>query len=127
MAEDAKTPESNDLKDYDHRDLLFPGKYLKGADLRGKKVSVTIARIEPRHKMESKGRGKKTKVEYKPVMFFAGKEKGMKLNGTNHDRIAEYHGDTPSGWIGKQIPLYTEKVDAFGRIWDAIRVVPKGK
>jgi hypothetical protein len=52
-----------DLTKFAHVDLLFPSKYLKSADLRGRDVTITIEEIEPRHELVSK-QGK----ELKPII-----------------------------------------------------------
>ena len=58
---------------------VFPSKYLKAGDLDGHAVAVTISHIA----MEEVGQG-----DVKPVLFFAGKEKGLVLNKTNGGVIA---------------------------------------
>ena len=114
----------NDLEKYNHVDLLHPSKYLKGAELMGKTVTVVIDGIDPRAPL------KKTdgSTEYRPLLRFKGKDKLMVLNKTNAQAIAKMHGSEVRKWIGKSIRLRAERVTAFGKDWDALRVVPdKGK
>lgn len=111
-------PQSNDIRDYNHVDLLFPGKYVKAGELRGRDVTVTIESIEPRHEL---ARTDGTK-EYKPILRFAGKEKGMVLNKTNATTIAGLFGPEVSAWIGRSITIYPAHIQAFGKAHVAIRV-----
>lgn len=113
----------NNLEEYNHVDLLHPGKYLKGAELMGKTVTVTIDGIDPRAEL------KKTDgtTEHRPLLRFEGKEKMMVLNKTNAQTIAMIHGTEVKGWLGKSIKLRAEKVRAFGKDWDALRVVAERK
>jgi hypothetical protein len=60
-----------------------PSKYLKHTDLGGKAISVTIKELE-----EQTLNGEK-----KYVLLFKNKDKGLVLNRTNWDLVAEQHGD----------------------------------
>lgn len=91
----------------------FPSNYLKAADLQGRRVPVTIANVT----MEDIG------GDYKPVVKFQGKDKGMVLNKTNANMIAEISGSEETDeWSGVQIMLYPTKTDFQGKRVDAIRV-----
>ena len=59
----------------------FPSTYLKASDLKGASPTVTIERVE----YEAVGRQK----DMKPIVYFAGKEKGLVLNKTNCNKIVE--------------------------------------
>jgi hypothetical protein len=37
------------------------------------------------------------------------------------------HGTEVRKWIGKKIKIRAEKVRAFGKVWDALRVVDEGE
>lgn len=93
----------------------FPSNYLKASDLGEAQPVVAIDRVE----VEPIGRGK----EMKPVVYFAGKQKGMVLNKTNSKKIAEIAGshDTDD-WHGVQVKLYATEVDFQGETVEAIRV-----
>lgn len=94
----------------------FPSTYLKAADLQGRQVTVTISHI----KLEEVG------GEHKPVMYFAGKERGLVLNKTNAMMIADTYGDETDAWQGQPVTLFEARVDFQGRTVAAIRVsVPK--
>ena len=51
--------------------------------------------------------------------------KPMILNATNNKTIAKLF-KTPyiEQWSGRKIQIYTEKVKAFGEVWDALRIRP---
>lgn len=106
------------LREFNHVDLLFPSKYAKAIDLRGKSVPVTIDRIEPREELMMAG-GRK---DYKPVIYLRGKEKGWILNKTNARSIAKVYGPEVMGWVGKTVVIFSTKVEARGEQVDAIRV-----
>lgn len=91
----------------------FPSTYLKAADLQGRRVSVTIAGV----RMEDIG------GEHKPILSFVGKDKGLVLNKTNANMIAEITGSEETDeWEGQAIVLYPTKTDFQGKRVDAIRV-----
>lgn len=92
----------------------FPSKYLKAADLQGRKVSVTIDSIEMANIGDDTD---------KLVVWLVGKTKGFVLNVTNANMIAEIAGSEETDtWKGIKLVLYPTKVDYQGRRVDAIRV-----
>ena len=93
---------------------MFPSKYLKAGDLQGQEVVVTILGIS----FETVGENTK------PILAFAGKNKGLVLNVTNGRTIGGLHGEETDGWIGKSIILGTAWVDFQGNTVEAIRVRP---
>lgn len=90
----------------------FPSDYLKAADLGGRQIMVTMSHVA----MNDIG------GEPKPILYFDGKEKGIVLNKTNANKIAELFGDDTEDWKGQQIVLYEAMVDFQGRTVAAIRV-----
>ncbi|MPZ20111.1 MAG: hypothetical protein GEV06_19670 [Luteitalea sp.] len=98
----------------------FPSNYLKASDLGEAQPVVAIDRVE----LEPVGRSK----EMKPVVYFAGKQKGMVLNKTNSKKIAEIAGshDTDD-WHGVQVRLFATEVDFQGETVEAIRVKAPAK
>jgi len=98
---------------------FFPSKYLNSADLDGQgDVPVTIRELREEEVQNPEGG-----TEQKPVLRFEGAEKGLILNRTNADTVAELHGPNVEGWTGKRIVLFIEKdVHAFGKRWDVIRI-----
>lgn len=65
------------------------------------------------------------KKEICSVIHFYEDIKPMILNATNNKTIANLL-KTPyiEQWTGKKIQIYTEKVKAFGQVWDALRIRP---
>ena len=92
---------------------VFPSNYIKASDLQGQARLLTISAIA----LEQLGTG-----ESKPVLQFAGHDKGLVLNKTNASILAASFSPETDGWIGKQIELYPDKVSFQGRIVDAVRV-----
>ena len=96
---------------------LFPGKYLKAADLKGREPIVTIDRVE----IEKVGSGDDAKN--KPVVYFKDKDRGVVLNVTNATMIAELAGDDDiDNWGGVEIKLYMAQVEFQGKRGPAIRI-----
>ena len=83
-------------------ELLFPSKYIRGADLAGKDVTVTVKRIEKGAELVKAG----GEIERKPVMHFAETEKMLVLNKTNMRTIAGLYGKPVADWLGKKIVLF---------------------
>lgn len=108
----------DDLKNFSHIDLLFPSRYVKAADLRGKSVTVVIERIVPREKLMMAG----GKSDNKPVVYLRGKDKGWILNKTNARDIAKAWGPEILEWIGRPVVIVSKQVEARGETVDAIRI-----
>ena len=92
---------------------MFPSKYVAAADLNGMEVPVEIARITPESMPEGESR---------PVVYFAGMQKGMVLNRTNAKRIEALHGSETNNWIGARIVLYPSETEFKGDTVPCIRV-----
>lgn len=94
---------------------LFPSRYLKAADLKGQRRILTLSKIAS----EEVGRAK----ERKPIVYFQKCTKGMVLNKTNANKIAEVVGSKNiADWPGKQVVLYPTMVDLSGNLVEGIRV-----
>jgi len=94
---------------------LYPSNYLKASDLKGTQPVVTIDRVE----FEPVGRQK----EMKPIVYFAGKDKGVVLNKTNANKIAELAGSTETDdWTGVKVRLFSTHVEFQGESVEAIRI-----
>ena len=111
---------TNNIADYADFELMYPGRYIKGVEVKaaGRPVTLTIKRIEPRHELKGK---KGDTSEFKPCLFFVETEKGAVLNRTNSETLASCFGRDPRNWIGKRVVPCTESVRAFGRVRDALR------
>ena len=86
----------------------FPSPYVSAKDI-VHPVTVTIDRWEE-HEFLDKKTGDLRK---QPVLFFAGKDKGLVLNKTNAFTIANWWGLQFDSWIGKQLILDTHETN-FG-------------
>ncbi len=93
---------------------LFPSRFLKAADLKGRTVKVKIQKVE----VEEIGQDK----DEKPVIYFEGVERGLVMNKTNGVAIAEIHGDATDGWTGKEIEIFSMMVPYQGQNVAAIRI-----
>ena len=92
----------------------FPSKYLKAADLDNRTIKVKIDRVV----FEEIGQNK----DRKPVIYFAGTEKGLVLNKTNAEQIGSVAGQEMDAWSGKDIELFSQMVPFQGQSVAAIRV-----
>lgn len=97
-------------------DQFGSNKFLKSADLQGNVAKVKIQDVQ----VEKLGEDRKM------VMHFFGKEKGMVLNKTNAMTIGDAYGEDTDDWIGKEIEVFSMKVEFQGRMVDGLRVrVPR--
>jgi hypothetical protein len=97
---------------------VFPSKYLKGADLFGGILPVTIKLVALENMKDQDGN-----EQQKPVAYFEGGVKPLVLNMTNWNFLRDHYGDESDLWNGKQAALITVKVTAFGKTTDAPRFV----
>jgi hypothetical protein len=102
------------------RDEVFPSKYLKAADLKGKPRIVTIERAQ--YETLKSLDGKETQ---KIVLYFENVPKSLPLNATNFDAVCDATGfpDTED-WPGQRIELYPTKTSMGGQLVDCIRIRP---
>ena len=92
-------------------------RWLKAADLAGRKHKLTIQSIEVVDIKDQKGVSTR-----KAGLTFAGKQKGLLLNKTNAKLISSEHGDDMDKWVGKQITVFPTTTDFAGEQVDCIRV-----
>lgn len=92
-------------------------KWLKAGDLKkdGRPIKAEVI-IDRPEVVEFKDGTKKI------GLFFSGKEKGLVLNKTNAQLIAEQHGSNMSEWRGKRIKIYATTTDFGGERVECIRV-----
>jgi hypothetical protein len=98
-------------------DVMYPGRFLKSADLDGKIVTVTIADINAE---ELEGDKNKKKREY--ILTFVGKKKSFVLNKTNACLIVQMFGKNPNTWRGKRVTIYPTQCRFGPKTVDCIRV-----
>jgi len=102
------------------RDDLFPSKYLKCADLKGKPRVVEIEQAPIETLKNPKG-----EEQRKPVLYFKGAKKALPLNLTNFDAVAAIaSSDETNDWPGTKIELYPATTMMGGKITDCIRIRP---
>ncbi len=94
----------------------FPSNYVKASDQNGKPCPLTIRTCV----LEELGQG--NDKEKKPVLYFNGAQKGLVLNKTNSNVVAEAYGDETVGWEGKPVEVYPTQVEFKGKQVDGIRV-----
>lgn len=104
---------------------VYQSPYIKPAELAGRTMKATIQRVTL-DTFEYNSR--KTK---KLVCWFAmtdGKLRGVPLNQTNADILADLLGDESDEWKGKQINVYAEIASVGGKEVSVFRVsVPDKK
>ena len=110
-----------------HWRKIVESDYLAGADLddgQGNHPAITVTiRSASREKVMDPG----TKKEEPCLIlkFAESRWKPMICNATNAKAISKATGsEYIEDWAGKQITIGTERVKAFGELWDALRVRP---
>lgn len=92
----------------------FPSNFLKHTDLNGKKLKLTVSHVE----MEKLG------DDTKPVLYFAGKQKGLVLNKTKASILAASFGDDTDDWQGQEVAIFPTQVTFGGEVKPAIGIEP---
>lgn len=95
------------------KDQIFPSKYIKEPDLRGRDVTATIESVE------------RVTFQGKPglVVHFEGKEKGLVVNQTIFDQIEASTGESDTDrWPGHRITLYPTETTYQGEMKPVVRV-----
>ena len=75
---------------------VFPSKYLKAADL-DEDVELTIRSVVLEELKSEDG------SEQKPICYFEEGERGLLLNKTNWNALAQQFGDESDAWAGKTV------------------------
>lgn len=97
---------------------MFPSKYLKGIDLNDQFWTLTIARVELVEVFIPPATR-----DHKWAIYFKGAHKGMILNKTNAEAMAEiFRSDDTDDWLGKRITIFPEQVKVSGAWKIGIRV-----
>jgi hypothetical protein len=96
---------------------IFPSRYLKSHELQGKTPTVTIARLALE---QVRGR---QKVDTKAVLYFKGHSKGMLLNKTNAQSVAQIAKSAQTeAWTGVAVTLYATTATFGQDVHDVIRI-----
>lgn len=99
-------------------ELMFPSKYLRAADFKGKDVSMTISGVD-----SDELRMKDNSKEMKYIVHFDETDKMLVLNKTNAYAIADSLDELDAlKWIGHKITLFPTTCPCFGKTVDCIRV-----
>lgn len=86
-------------------EILFPGRFIKSVDLKGRDVTLVIASV------------KAEEIEDKPkaILTFEGTKKAMVMNRTNAEAIKLMFGRETEQWLGKRITIFPAAMkDPFG-------------
>jgi hypothetical protein len=91
----------------------LPSKYLSAPDVGKRQVKLVMRTVETEQMNDGKSA---------PVLYFTKAKKGLVLNKTNGLIIAAAYGDEMTHWTGKEVILFTMKVQYKEKIVDAIRI-----
>lgn len=111
----------------DHYAAYFDHTYLRWFDLQGYPALVKITKAERKVEMTLPG-GAKCRKPVITLEMLQGKivdVKPLVLNATNAAAIAAIHGNSVSGWIGKEIVLFQTERLLRGKPVEAIGVRAK--
>lgn len=94
-------------------DELYPGRFLKAGDFKGKKPTLTIAAVDLEELVGEKG------PQIKGVIHFERTEKAWALNKTNGICLKHMFGRKVQEWVGKRVTLYAGTWDGEEciRVW----------
>jgi len=99
------------------KDDAFPGKYLKAGELPEEGQVFTISKVT------EEDLGTAGNKDRKPVVWFQGETKGLVLNVTNFNSIAQVTNEPDTdNWGGHKVTLYPTEVEFQGKPMLAIRV-----
>ena len=93
---------------------VYGGQYLKAAMIGEDRFRLEIRQVAE----ELVGQEEDRKL----VVYFSGTEKGLVLNATNANTLAEAYGDDSDTWPGKVIVLFTEWTEYGGKRMKGLRV-----
>jgi hypothetical protein len=86
-------------------DELYPGRFIKASEFKGKKPTLTIASVKIDELIGDKG------PQIKGVIGFVETEKQWALNKTNGICLKDMFGRKVQDWVGKRVTL-------FAGMWD---------
>ena len=87
-------------------DILFPGRFVKAGDLKGKDQTLEISAVRIEELPQDKGG---TRV--KGIIAFKGAKKEWVLNRTNGEALKAMWGRDTGDWIGKRVTLFPAMYD----------------
>lgn len=94
-------------------DQLFPGRFMKAGEFKGKKPTLTIAAVELDELEGTKGK------QIKGIISFKETEKALALNRTNGVCLKGMFGRSVQEWIGKRVTLFADQWNGEDciRVW----------
>lgn len=94
-------------------DELYPGRFIKAVDFKGKRVTLRIAKVDLEDLEGDKGK------QRKGVIGFESTEKLWALNKTNGICLKEMFGKKVQEWVGKRVTLFPAQYDGEDciRVW----------
>lgn len=98
-------------------DELFPGRFIKAGEFKGKDVTLTIDKIHLEDLPQDKG-GEKTRG----IISFRESKKQWVLNRTNAECLKAMWGRDTKDWIAKRVTLFPTMVQVRGGKELAVRV-----
>jgi len=93
---------------------VYGGQYLKAIMVGENRFRLSIKRVDE----ELVGQEQDRKL----VVYFTQTDKGLVLNATNANTLAEAYGDDTDAWPGKVVTLYTDWTEFGGRRMKGLRV-----
>ena len=92
---------------------MFPGRFMKAADFKGAKVTLTIASVKIEELIGDKG------PQIKGIISFDRTEKSLAINKTNGICFKEMFGKKVQEWIGRRVTLFpgTHDGEPCIRVW----------
>lgn len=95
---------------------LFPGRYIKAADLGNRETVLTIDRLS----LEVVGTD--GDAEEKPVLYFRDRKSGLVLNKTNATALVEFLGGETNDWEGQPVVLFPTRTQFGSKMVDCVRI-----
>lgn len=103
---------------------MYPSKYAKGEDLKGREVTLTISRVSTERMRPSPNKPEEDKF----VIYFQETQKGVILSMTLAKQIAQAIGSEETNqWPGRRVTIYPENINVAGvqRIAIRAKAAPK--
>ncbi len=82
-------------------DMLFPGRFMKSGEFKGRDVTLTITGVEMEDLPQDKG-GEKARG----IISFTETKKKLVLNRTNGEALKALFGRDTDDWMGKRVTFY---------------------
>jgi hypothetical protein len=103
-------------------DELYPGRFLKAGEFKGKKPTLTITEVDIQELVGDKGK------QIKGVISFAKTEKKLALNKTNGFCLRAMFGRKVQDWVGKRVTLFAGVWDGDEciRVWGSPDIAAEG-